>query len=148
MKGDTTGRERGDFKSNDILDSPVCAPEEHHVYSLLGPKKWRSSGAQCTCNETAGCTCRSLRSDDGFYGSDLLCTKSNAPTVQYRERSDRMAHSTNQPSEFRRMSCVPSGRSRHCTDRSTLTKIRVFVQSHSELSTCCSSGAETGESNM
>jgi len=30
-----------------------------------------------------------------------LCTKSNMPSVQYRERSDRMAHSTNQSSEFR-----------------------------------------------
>ena len=59
-------------------------------------------------------------------------------TVQYRERSDRMAHSTNQPSEFRRnVECaIRSLRSRYCTDRSTLTKIRVFVRSprsHSNL---------------
>jgi len=57
------------------------------------------------------------------------------PTVQYRERSDRMAHSTNQSSEFRRNieGAIRSLRSRYCTDRSELTKIRVFVQSHFSL---------------
>ena len=67
--------------------------------------------------------------------SQRLCTKSNMPTVQYRERSDRMAHSTNQPSKFRRnVECaIAALRSRYCTERSTLTKIRVFVQSHSQL---------------
>ena len=60
-----------------------------------------------------------------------LCTKSNMPTVQYRERSDRMAHSTlrlNSDGWF--VECATAAlRSRYCTDRSTLTKIRVFVQS-------------------
>jgi len=53
------------------------------------------------------------------------------PTLQYRERSAAVAHSTNQPSEFRRnVECATAAlRSRYCTDRSTLTKIRVFVQS-------------------
>src|SRR5678816_3567183 len=54
---------------------------------------------------------------------------------QYSTASEarRMAHSTNQPSEFRRnVECATAAlRSRYCTDRSTLTKIRVFVQSHS-----------------
>src|SRR5678816_128126 len=72
-----------------------------------------------------------------------LCTKtlilvSVERSVQYRERSAAVAHSTNQPSEFRRnVECaIRSLRSRYCTDRSTLTKIRVFVRSprsHSNL---------------
>jgi len=51
-----------------------------------------------------------------------LCTKtlilvSVERSVQYRERSDRMAHATNQPSEFRRnVECaIRSLRSRYCT---------------------------------
>src|SRR5678815_5686843 len=65
-----------------------------------------------------------------------LCTKtlilvSVERSVQYRERSDRMAHSTlrlNSDGWF--VACaIRSLRSRYCTDRSTLTKIRVFVQS-------------------
>jgi len=63
--------------------------------------------------------------------SALAFTKSNMPTLQYRERSDRMAQSTlrlNSDGWF--VECATAAlRSRYCTARSTLTKIRVFVQS-------------------
>jgi len=64
-----------------------------------------------------------------------LCTKtlilvSLERSVQYRERSAAVAHSTNQTSEFRRnVECASAAlRSRYCTDRSPLTKIRIFRQ--------------------
>ena len=74
-------------------------------------------------------TCANYVSGEGIVAR--LCTKSNMPTVQYRERSAAVAHSTNQPSDFRlNLECATAAlRSRYCTDRSTLTKIRVFVQS-------------------
>jgi len=51
------------------------------------------------------------------------------PTVQYRERSDRMVPST-LGLDNRFVACATAAlRSRYCTDRSPLTKIRVFVQS-------------------
>ena len=68
--------------------------------------------------------------------SALAFTKSNMPTLQYRERSDRMAQSTlrlNSDGWF--VECATAAlRSRYCTARSTLTKIRVFVQSRLLLS--------------
>jgi len=61
----------------------------------------------------------------------ILILVSGERSVQYRERSAALAHSTLRlNSDVWFVECATAAlRSRYCTDRSRLTKIRVFVQS-------------------